>query len=246
MRVKKLGVIGCGVIGTLIAQSFAERLIQCDELLLHDKDIEKARRLRDSLKVPITPMSSVDEMIRAKPIIIVEAASQQAVRDYLQKILSSNIEMVVMSVGALLDMDVKSKRVHIPSGAIGGLDAISTAALAGIQEITLTTRKNPKTLNLDNVSEKTAYEGFAKEAVKLFPREMNVAATLALTVRPHEVKVRVISDPKTTRNVHEIRLLWKHGNMLFRFENDPHPENPGTSALAAWSAINLIKELLEK
>jgi aspartate dehydrogenase len=69
---------------------------------------------------------------------------------------------------------------------------------------------------------------------------------LALTVKPHEVKVRVISDPKATRNVHEISLLWKHGNMLFRFENDPHPENPGTSALAAWSAINLIKELLEK
>lgn len=46
MRVKKVGVIGCGVIGTLIAQSFAERLIQCDELLLHDKDVEKARRLR--------------------------------------------------------------------------------------------------------------------------------------------------------------------------------------------------------
>lgn len=112
---KKVGVIGCGVIGALIAQSFAQRLIQCDELLLYYKDVEKARRLRDSLKVPITPMSSVDELIRAKPLIIVEAASQQAVKDYLQKILSSNIEMVVMSVGALLDMDVKSKRVHIPS-----------------------------------------------------------------------------------------------------------------------------------
>ncbi|HUW47200.1 MAG TPA: aspartate dehydrogenase [Patescibacteria group bacterium] len=243
---KKVGVIGCGAIGTLIAQSFAERLIKCDELLLYDKDIEKARKLQDSPNGPITPVSSVDEMIRAKPIVIVEAASQQAVKEYLHKILSSNIEMVVMSVGALLDMDVKSKRVHIPSGAIGGLDAISTAALVGIQEIVLTTRKHPKTLNLTNVSEKTAYEGSAKEAVKLFPREMNVAATLALTVKPHEVKVRVISDPKVTRNIHEISLLWKHGNMLFRFENDPHPENPGTSALAAWSAINLIKELLEK
>ena len=30
---------------------------------------------------------------------------------------------------------------------------------------------------------------------KKFPSEMNVAATLALTVKPAKVKVRVVSDP---------------------------------------------------
>jgi aspartate dehydrogenase len=180
---KKIGVIGCGVIGRLIAQSFAERQIQCDELLLYDKDIEKAGKIRTELKAAITPVNSVDEMIRAKPKIVVESASQQAVREYLPKLLSSNIEIVVMSVGALIDMDVESDRIHVPSGAIGGLDAISSAALAGIQNIKLTTRKNPKTLGLNNTSEKIAYQGTAEEAVKLFPREMNVAATLALTVK---------------------------------------------------------------
>jgi aspartate dehydrogenase len=243
---KKVGVIGCGVIGTLIAKSFKEKLIKCDELLLYDKDISKARKLQNEFKTRIKPTNSVEEMIKAKPIIIVEAASQQAVREYLPKILSSNIDVVVMSVGALLDMDIESSRIHVPSGAIGGLDAISTAVLAGIKEVTLTTRKNPKTLKLNNTSEQTAYEGSAEEAVKLFPREMNVAATLALTVRPQKVKVKVVSDPKVTRNVHEIRLVWKHGNMFFRFENDPDPDNPGTSALAAWSATRLIRELIQK
>jgi aspartate dehydrogenase len=83
-------------------------------------------------------------------------------------------------------------------------------------------------------------------AVRLFPKEMNVAATLALAVYPEKVKVKIISDPKVTRNVHEIKVAWKHGDMLLRFENDPHPDNPGTSALAAWSAIKLLKDLLEK
>lgn len=243
---KKVGVIGCGVIGALIAKSFAERLIQCDELILFDKDIEKAQKIRRLLKAPITAVNSVDEMIRAKPALIVEAASQQAVREYLHKILSADIEVVIMSVGALLEMDLESSKIHIPSGAIGGLDAISTASLAGIKEITLTTRKNPKALDTSSGLEKIVYEGFAEEAAKLFPREMNVAATLALTVKPHKVRVKVISDPKVTRNVHEIQLVWKHGDMFFRFENDPHPENPGTSALAAWSAIKLIGELLER
>ncbi len=33
--------------------------------------------------------------------------------------------------------------------------------------------------------------------------------------------------------------------MQLRFANDPHPDNPHTSALAAWSAIKLLQTLLE-
>ena len=151
-----------------------------------------------------------------------------------------------MSVGALLDLNVRSNKIHIPSGAIGGLDAISSAELAGVEEVILTTRKNPRALEMDNREEKLVYEGTAEEAVRLFPRGMNVAATLALTTQPEKVKVRVISDPKVDRNVHEIKLRWKHGEMLLEFANDPHPENPRTSALAAWSAIDLLKEILHR
>jgi predicted dinucleotide-utilizing enzyme len=76
---KKVGVIGCGAIGRLMAQSFTERLIQCDEMLLYDKDIEKARKIQSELKAAITAVCSVEEMIKAKPQIVVESASQQAV-----------------------------------------------------------------------------------------------------------------------------------------------------------------------
>jgi aspartate dehydrogenase len=151
-----------------------------------------------------------------------------------------------MSVGALLDLRVKSSRIHVPSGAIGGLDAISAADLAGIDEVLLVTRKNPSVLDLDNTEEKIVYEGNAAEAVRRFPREMNVAAALALTVQPDKVKVQVVSDPEVTRNVHEVQVKWKHGEMLLRFSNDPHPENPKTSALAAWSAIRLLQQLMQK
>ena len=113
-----------------------------------------------------------------------EAASQQAVKDYITKIVSSGIELIVMSTGALLSVDVDLSRVHVPSGAIGGLDALSSAALAGIDEVVLSSRKNPKALGKDNTVETVIYEGYAEEAAKKFPREMNVAATLALTVKP--------------------------------------------------------------
>jgi aspartate dehydrogenase len=243
---KIVGIIGCGVIGSLIATAVDNRVMKCDELILYDWNYEKAENLRNSLHVKTKVVKGLEELLSAEPTVIVEAASQQAVKEYLPRILKENVQVIVMSVGALLEMDVRSNRIHVPSGAIGGLDAVSSASLAGIEEVTLTTRKSPQTLDLDNRREKIAYDGYAEEAVRLFPREMNVAATLALAVRPKRVRVKVISDPKAKKNVHEVKLSWKHGHMLFRFENDPHPDNPKTSALAAWSAIELLKRLLEE
>ncbi len=242
---KKVGLIGCGAIGTVLAEAIERKLVVCDELIVFDVDDSKAQKLKDNLKFPVTIAKSVDELLALKPRVVVEAASQQAARELVPKIAASGAEVIVMSTGALLGLDVDLGRVHVPSGAVGGLDALSSAALAGIDEVTLTSRKNPKALGKDNTVEAVVYEGSAEEAAKLFPREMNVAATLALTVKPTKVKVRVVSDPAVKRNTHEIQVRWRFGEMFLRFANDPHPDNPHTSALAAWSAIKLLQNLLE-
>ena len=239
-----VGLIGCGAIGTVLAEAIERKLVICDELAVFDVDNSKAQKLKSSLKSPVTVVGSLDELIALKPKIIVEAASQQAARECVPKITAANIELIVMSTGALLGLSGDLSRVHAPAGAIGGLDALSSAAMAGIEEVVLTSRKNPKALGRDNASEALVYSGFAEEAAKLFPREMNVAATLALTVKPAKVKVLVISDPAVKRNTHEIQVKWRYGEMFLRFANDPHPDNPHTSALAAWSAIRLLQTLL--
>jgi aspartate dehydrogenase len=241
---RKVGIIGCGAIGTLIAEAVERKLVVCDELILYDYNVEKAEKLKSSLRFPVTVVASLEEMLRLKPKVIVEAASQQAVREYASRIISEAINLIVMSTGALLDLDVQSSKLHVPSGAIGGLDALSSAALAGIDEVVLTSRKNPRALDLNNKEAKIVYEGTAEEAARLYPREMNVAATLALTVKPAKVKVQVISDPAVQRNTHEFRVKWRFGEMFLRFANEPHPENLRTSALAAWSAIRLLQTLL--
>jgi aspartate dehydrogenase len=245
-KTRKVGIIGCGAIGTLIAKAMERKLVACNELILYDHDEKKAEKLKSSLRFPVTVVASLDEMLRLKPKVIVEAASQQAAREYVSRILVEGIDLIVMSSGALLGLNVQSSKLHVPSGAIGGLDALSSAALAGIDEVVLTSRKNPKALDLNNKEPKVVYEGSAEEAARLYPREMNVAATLALTVKPAKVKVQMISDPLVQRNTHEFQVKWRFGEMFLRFANDPHPENPRTSALAAWSAIKLLQSLLEK
>ena len=242
---KRVGLIGCGAIGTVLAEAIERRLVVCDELVVYDIDAAKAEKLKSSLAFPVKIVGSVDELLACKPKVVVEAASQQAVREYFDQLVAANVDLIIMSTGALLSLNTSSSKVHFSSGAIGGLDALASAALAGIDEVVLVSRKNPKALGKNNKQESVVYEGFAEEAARLFPREMNVAATLALTVKPAKVKVRVVSDPVVKRNTHEIQVKWRFGEMLLRFSNDPHPENPHTSALAAWSAIKLLKSLLE-
>ncbi len=241
---KTVALIGCGAIGSLIADAIEKRIIICDRLILYDSDQSKAEKLRRSATVFTAIVKSIEEMISQKPTVIVEAASQEAARQYVPKILDSNVDVIVMSVGALLDMNVRSRRIHTSSGAIGGLDAIVSADLAGIESVLLTTRKNPRVLDVKDPENKIVFQGTPEEAVKRYPTEMNVAATLALAVGSGKVRVQVVSDPKTNRNMHEIRVRWKYGEMLFQFSNDPHPQNPKTSALAAWSAIRLLQDLL--
>ena len=142
----KVGIIGCGAIGTLIAEAVEEQIVECDELILYDWDVEKAERLQESLsRTASVVVANVDEMLELRPAVVVEAASQQAALEYVRTIVDRKIEVIVMSVGALLDSRLKNSRIHTPSGAIGGLDALSSAALGGIDEVVLTTRKNPNT-----------------------------------------------------------------------------------------------------
>ena len=242
---KRVGLIGCGAIGTVLAEAIERKLIVCDDLVVFDIDVSKSQKLKDALQFPIRIVANIDELFTAKPNAIVEAAGQQAVQEYYDKLLASKANFIIMSTGALLNLDTSSPKLHFPAGAIGGLDALSAAANAGIDNLTLTSRKNPIALGKTNTETNLIYEGYAEEAAKQFPREMNVAATLALTVKPTKVKVKVISDPAVKRNTHEIQVKWRFGEMTMRFANDPHPDNPHTSALAAWSAIKLLQKLLE-
>jgi aspartate dehydrogenase len=245
-QTRKVGLIGCGAIGTVLAEAIERKLVVCDELIIYDFDIPRAEQLKKALKFPTTIVSGVDEMLKMCPAVIVEAASQQAAKDYVPKIVDADIELIVMSTGALLDLDVDMRKVHVPSGAIGGLDAIASAALTGNIEVSLTSRKTPKALNTETKEPKIIYEGDAEDAARRFPREMNVAATLAITVKPSKVHVKVIADPNISRTTHEITAKWKFGEMFLQFSNQPHPDNPKTSALAAWAAIRLLKTLLQQ
>ena len=89
------------------------------------------------------------------------------------------------------------------------------------------------------------FEGTAAEAVKAFPANVNVAATLCLAAREGEVRVKIIADPNIQVNRHEIVVEGDFGQIYTKVENVPFPRNPKTSYLAALSAIATLRSIVE-
>jgi aspartate dehydrogenase len=205
-------------------------------------------------------------LLALRPAAVLEAASHEAVRDHLVDLLEAGISVVVLSAGALAD-DALRRRAeqaagrsgalfYVPSGGIGGLDALKTACLGGVDEASIQVAKPPaawrgipyvesRGVALDRLSAPfTLFEGPAREGVPHFPQNVNIAAVLALAgIGMDRTRLKVVADPALTLNTHTIRVAGRCGRFTVVLENVPSPENPKTSWLACYSALAALRSL---
>lgn len=262
---KKIGLLGCGAIGTQIALAIDSGRIPAILTHIYDSDKSKSSSLASKLrKKPV--LVDNPHLLSSNPIdIVVEAASQEAVRSHALSIIQNRKDLMIMSVGALLDESVLEillaaceefhKKIYLPSGAIAGLDAIKSVK-DELDSVTLVTTKNPQSLagakffeenkiDLDKITKATViYEGAAKDAVRLFPANINVAALLSLAgLGSEKTAVKIVADPKTSKNTHQIEAKGRFGDLKISVENVPDPSNPKTSRLAILSAIECLRAM---
>ncbi len=261
---KRIGLLGCGAIGTQIALAIDSGKIPAILTHVYDNSKDAAASLVSKLNTKPEIVENF-HLLSSHPVdIIVEAASQDAVKDVGLSVLQNKRDLMIMSVGALLDesiYDILSdacshfkKTIYLPSGAIAGLDGIKSIKHE-LESVSLTTTKHPRSLkgatffetskiNLDAINLPTVlFEGSAKEAVKLFPANINVAALLSLTgIGSDKTNVTIIADPDTDKNTHHIEATGKFGKMTFTIENIPDTNNPKTSRLAILSAIETLRK----
>ena len=169
----KVGIIGCGAIANIITTSIVQEENNIDIAYFFDKDIERAENLA-SLAGGVAVLD-FDDMLNDVDLIL-ECAAPVSVKEYAPKVLGHGIDMIVMSVGALMDFDFyheleslakdNDAKIHLPSGAIVGLDGIKAVAKFGLKEVSLVTRKSPKSLGKDIDAEEVLFEGKASDAVK--------------------------------------------------------------------------------
>ncbi len=260
----KVGIIGCGTIGSELSRAIAEEMPELNLVALSDLKAEKARELAQRL--PTKPqVLRTDELID-RVDLVVEAASKEIAGEVVEKALRQGKDIMVMSTGGLLGKEnlfnlarEKNCRIYLPSGALAGLDGVKAASGGGIDLVTLTTRKPPAGLkgapyiiqnkiDLNSIREaKLIFEGTAEEAVEGFPQNINVAATVSLAgIGPQRTKVRIIADPGIDRNIHQIEVEGQFGKLTSRTENLPSPSNPKTSFLAILSAIATLKGIVAR
>jgi aspartate dehydrogenase len=261
---KRIGLLGCGAIGTKIALAIDSGKIPAALTHVYDGSKDASESLVGKLSnKPIIVENP--HLLSSYPVdIVVEAASQDAVKDVALSVLQNKRDLMIMSVGALLDESIYDiladackdfkKTIYLPSGAIAGLDGIKSIK-EEIESISLTTTKHPRSLkgakffkdsdlDLDSLTSKTTvFQGSAKDAVLLFPANINVAALLSLCgIGSERTTVKIIADPDTDKNTHHIEANGKFGKMTFIIENFPDSNNPKTSRLAILSAIETLRK----
>jgi aspartate dehydrogenase len=207
-------------------------------------------------------------LLALRPQVIVEAASHEALREHLVSFLEAGTSVVVLSAGALAEDHLREAaqaavrrsgaHLYVPSGGIGGLDALKAACLAGVDEVAIQVAKPPKAwkgiafvqamgIDLDGMTNaRTLYKGAARAGILHFPQNVNIAAVLSLAgIGFDRTQLEVVADPALTHNTHTIRVAGRSGRFVVVLENVPSPDNPKTAWLACYSALAALRSLAD-
>jgi aspartate dehydrogenase len=262
----RIALLGAGTIARLVLDHVRRGVLPGVEIvaIAGRPGSARAQALGREFRIPV--VSGLDALRAARPEAVLEAASHDAVREYLVALLDSRIKVVVLSAGALADDPLRAAAeqaaarsgalLYVPSGGIGGLDALKAACAAGVEEASIQVAKPPaawehipyvEALGIDLRRLKAArvlFEGPAREGVPHFPQNVNIAAVLSMAgIGFDRTQLTVVADPGITRNTHTIRVSGRSGRFSIVLENIPAPENPKTAWLACYSALAALREL---
>lgn len=268
----RVGVAGCGQAGSAVARALAAGAVPGARLsALYARRREQAEALAASLPSRPAPAAGeagtiaiVDDLgtLAAGADLLVEALAPAALPGVVQAAVGHGRDALVLSVGGLLERDdlvsaarAAGVRIHVPSGAIAGLDGVKAAAVGSLSRVTIETRKPPRSLagapylvergiDLDALRDETLlFEGSALEGCRAFPSNVNVAAALSLAgFGPRSTRMRVYAVPGQARNVHDIAVEGDFGLLRVHVENVPSA-NPRTSRLTAQSVVAMLRTL---
>jgi aspartate dehydrogenase len=258
--VQRVALIGYGAIGQSVhALLQAHGAGQAEVVAVLVRDVAAARaslgRAAPSL------VSTLGDVLKRDPTLVVECAGHQAVDAHGVASLVAGIDLLVTSVGSLAELEreralrqaaVQHRRqLILPAGAIGGIDWLAAARSTGLQRVVYRSRKPPAAwagsaaeavCDLQALTSAfTFFRGTAREAALRFPRNANVAATVALAGRGFEdTEVEMVADPEARGNQHEVEVQAGGGTMRLGIVGHPDPRNPRTSVMTAHSVVRAI------
>jgi aspartate dehydrogenase len=258
--ITRIALIGCGAIGTSVLE-----LLQADAKLEVQAIVVPAEALASAQATAerLAPRAQVVSSVPAEGIdLVVEAAGHAAIEAHVLPALQRGTPCIVASVGALSAQGLAERleaaaiagdtQVQLIAGAIGAIDALAAARVGGLDAVRYTGRKPPQAWKgtpaeqgrdlAALTSETVIFEGSAREAATLYPKNANVAATVSLAgLGLDRTLVRLIADPTVTENIHVVEAEGAFGNFELTMRNKPLAANPKTSALTVYSAVRALR-----
>lgn len=256
MPQQRVTMIGFGAIGrTVFARAQAITGLHITHIVVPAEFAAETRAAAGTASVEVCTQ------VPADTDLVLECAGHVALTEHVLPALARGTECAVLSVGALSEPGLPEQltdaaargqtQVHLLSGAIGGVDAIAAARIAGLDSVTYTGRKPPgswrgtpaeQLVDLGALREPTCIlEDSARTAARLYPKNANVAATVSLAgLGLDATRVRLIADPTVSENIHEIDVRGAFGEMHVTMRGKPLPDNPKTSALTVLSALRFL------
>lgn len=249
----KIAIIGHGAIAQYVR----------DQLPLHGiAEVAQVVRPGKEMQGPTPRISDLADLPDT-PDMIIDCGGHAALAAHGPVALEQGIDVLTISLGALADAELEAKlysaarkgeaRLHLTSGAIGGLDALRAARAGAIETVTYTGRKPPlgwlgspaeEVIDLGAIQAPTThFTGTARQAALAYPKNANVAAAVALAgIGFDQTQVTLIADPTITTNIHEIVATGAFGQFQFTISGSSLPDNPRSSALAAMSVVSDLTE----
>ena len=197
-----------------------------------------------------------------RPDVVAEAAGRSSVGPWGRAALGCGADFIVSSVSAFADPALLEElsmlaatagtHIHIQPGALGGVDALAAARRMGIDTVEHRIVKPARAwaqtpaedlCDLNALTEPTVFfSGTASETATAFPKNANVAMTSALAgIGPERTMVSLVADPTASTNRHEISATGAFGDLDVAIANNPLPDNPKSSAMAALNLARAIQ-----
>ncbi len=252
--------VGWGAIGSRVGDLLARRSSNVDIAGVATIDTPAARALIPS-GIPFVKEPA--ELARIKPDLVVEAAGRAAIDQWAPAALEHAKAMIIASTSAFADdallprlaaiAERHGSRILIPSGAIGAIDAIASAAVLGLNEAVHQIVKPPaawkgtpaeKLFDASTLTKaKVFYQGTAREAAREYPQNANATVVTSLAgIGVDRTRVELVVDPAARVNEHRIMVRGAFGELEIVLRNNPLATNPKSSELTALSLVRLIEQ----
>jgi aspartate dehydrogenase len=260
----KIALIGYGAISQMLFDIFREKKPAIDIVgVLVRPGRAKATQKQVGRKVVV--VESLKALLKLKPDVVVEAASQQAVRDWGETILKKGVDLMVIATGAYGDPKLWKRpqagggqsgaRLRLPSGAIAGLDGLLAMRHDSLSRVKYVSIKPPHAwsgtpaetdFDLPSIKEPTViFRGTPADAGRLYPKNANLAVTVALCgAGLDKTEIELVADPTLPAgtNASRLEVTGDSGELKMERLGRAMPDNPKTGVLTALTmADDLMK-----